>query len=121
MTHLGINDQYVQKYFQVSFLDPFLANICRLFGLVRKNPGVLLAQEEIHNKLKFKRKDKTRKRAILSSVTHIPENNRWGEGFFKMAANEFGIEVDFLNLYQQLISANSGLACHRNLPLKVRR
>jgi hypothetical protein len=117
--HLRINDQYVSKYFDVSFLDPFVLNLAKLFSLVRKNPGAQLAQEEIQNKLKFRKKDRKRLSGIIKSSVHFHVDNKWGQGFFRQMSNQFGVDVEFLDIYQQIISANSQLSCHRDLPLKV--
>lgn len=119
--HLMINDEYTCRYFSVSFLSDFMKNLGKVFRLVRTNPGALLAQEEIQGKLKFKKGDVRRKKAILSSMTHIPENDKWGQGFFKIVSNQFGIDKEILQLYDTVIRSRAELACHRFLPMKVLR
>jgi hypothetical protein len=117
--HLTINNEYTQKYFSVSFLDEFLMNLGKAFKLIRKNPGAILAQEEIQNKMKFKKKDQKRKKAIISSINYIPENNKWGEGFFKIMSNRFGVSQELLRIYQILISSNAQFSYHKNFHIKV--
>lgn len=117
--HLLVNHEYARRYFSVSFLGDFVVSLGRAFALVRKPPGALLAQEEIQTKLKFRKVDARRKRAILESLTRVPENDKWGQGFFKSLSNRFGVHEEFLRLYRLLARSRAELSVHRDLPVKV--